>query len=291
MYVHGASVCGITAFEIDIESGKRLSEERMVWRGTGGAYPEGPHAYKINDWYYLVISEGGTFDNHMVTMARSRDIWGPFEECPNNPILTTYGTDSYIQHAGHCDIFQDGNGRWLGVCLGVRKDSAGRFVMGRETFLVTGTWDGDWLSFDPIRSNPEGFTPKNGQATPLADADVGFLYIRDADMSKYQIVRGGATVRLIPSTVDLCHPQLSPAFTGRRQRLLEGRSTVSIKHIPGSWASTNLKTGLACYKDEICFVQIFYAASHSAIVFELINKAKNLLRKHTRLVKVTSKLV
>lgn len=50
--------------------------------------PEGPHIYIKDDWYYLVIAEGGTGLNHMVTAARSRNLTGPYESNPANPMLT-----------------------------------------------------------------------------------------------------------------------------------------------------------------------------------------------------------
>ncbi|MBQ3361089.1 MAG: glycoside hydrolase family 43 protein, partial [Prevotella sp.] len=46
--------------EIDPVTGKQLTESKALWRGTGGRYPEGPHLYKKDSYYYLLISEGGT---------------------------------------------------------------------------------------------------------------------------------------------------------------------------------------------------------------------------------------
>lgn len=44
-------------FAIDTGTGKRLSDIKPLWSGTGGSSPEGPHLYKINGYYYLIISE------------------------------------------------------------------------------------------------------------------------------------------------------------------------------------------------------------------------------------------
>ena len=38
---------GIGQVVIDPSSGAMLSEPKLVWRGTGGKFPEGPHLYKI----------------------------------------------------------------------------------------------------------------------------------------------------------------------------------------------------------------------------------------------------
>lgn len=74
--------------EIDPKTEKQFTESKRIWEGTGGRYPEGPHIYKREGWYYLMISEGGTEYGHKVTIARSRNIEGPYESNPANPILT-----------------------------------------------------------------------------------------------------------------------------------------------------------------------------------------------------------
>jgi beta-xylosidase len=155
-YIQGSASPGpmtkIHLFEIDLKTGEKLSEEKKIWDGTGGIYPEGPHIYKKDGWYYLMISEGGTHEGHMITVARSRDIWGSYEAFERNPILTTKGTDEYIRYTGHCDMFEDQQGKWWAGCLGVRKDKEGRFVMGRETFLTTGEWlEGDWPKLNQVK--------------------------------------------------------------------------------------------------------------------------------------------
>ena len=43
---------------------------------------EGPHLFKRDGWYYLTTAEGGTGYDHAVTMARSRNIDGPYELHP-----------------------------------------------------------------------------------------------------------------------------------------------------------------------------------------------------------------
>ena len=119
-----------------------VSERKFIWRGTGGNDPEGPHIYKINGWYYLLISEGGTEFCHMITIARSRDIWGTYESCPRNPVFTNRSTSLPIKGTGHMDIICDKFGDWWGVCLGNRPITYPfKHNLGRETFLVPLHWD------------------------------------------------------------------------------------------------------------------------------------------------------
>ena len=87
---------------VDI-SCKTVSEKKFIWYGTGGNDPEGPHLYKINGWYYLLISEGGTEFCHMITVARSRNIWGEYESCPRNPVFSNRSTSLPIKGNGLLD--------------------------------------------------------------------------------------------------------------------------------------------------------------------------------------------
>ena len=68
--------------EINPKTIEQLSEPVPIWSGTGGRYPEAPHIYKKDDWYFLLLSEGGTEYGHTVTIARSRNIEGPYESNP-----------------------------------------------------------------------------------------------------------------------------------------------------------------------------------------------------------------
>lgn len=274
VYMQGSAQPGINMFEIDLLTGEKLSPERTIWSGSGGLYPEGPHTYKRNEWYYLMISEGGTHENHMVTMARAKDIWGPYEMCPSNPILTSRGTSQYIRHVGHCDVFEDDEGKWWGVFLGVRKDSSGRHILGRETFITSGRWDGEWLTFDRVELNPTHLRRSEGRTDLCAAPNADLLYIRDPDLSKYDISNSGTQVTLTASKTDLSHPTLSPTFVGKRQRRLSGESTVTFRRPSGVSESARLKAGLACYKDEHRYARVFYQPSTSEIVFQLVNNAQ-----------------
>lgn len=139
--------------KIDIETGKTLENRRDIWAGTGGSAPEGPHLYHIDDWYYLMISEGGTEMCHMVTMSRSRSPYGPYESFSGNPIMSNRSTELPIRAAGHADLVCDTFGKWWAVCLGVRVISYPlRHNLGRETMLLPVEWHDGW----PIMGR-EGF--------------------------------------------------------------------------------------------------------------------------------------
>jgi alpha-N-arabinofuranosidase len=133
---------GIQQSEIEIATGRLLTAPHVIWSGTGGAYPEAPHLYKIHGFYYLLIAEGGTEYGHMATIARSASPWGPWEPCPHNPILSHRSQYHPIQATGHADLVEAQDGSWWLVCLGVRPQPGTRLHhLGRETFLAPVIWD------------------------------------------------------------------------------------------------------------------------------------------------------
>lgn len=133
---------GVFQSRINIETGERLSAPVLLWKGTGGQYPEAPHIYKIGDWYYLMLAEGGTEYGHMETIARSESPQGPFEACPRNPILTHRSQLQSIHALGHADLVQAPDESWWAVFLGIRPlGYPNRHHLGREVFLAPVQWD------------------------------------------------------------------------------------------------------------------------------------------------------
>lgn len=141
---------GIVQSVIDPESGRRLTDSHLVWTGTGMHFPEGPHLYRVGDLWYLMIAEGGTERGHCITIARSSTPSGPFESCPDNPLLTHRSTGLPVQNTGHGDLVQRRNGSWAIVFHGVRVrgGSPQWHVLGRETFAREVVWRDGWPILD-----------------------------------------------------------------------------------------------------------------------------------------------
>jgi beta-xylosidase len=138
---------GIEQVRIDPRTGEVFGGPRRIWSGTPGAqFPEAPHLYRIGDFWYLLIAEGGTERGHCVSVARGPAPHGPFESYPANPILSHRSTARPVQNTGHGDLVQAPDGSWWMVLLGVRPrgGTPGWHVLGRETYLVPLTWAGGW---------------------------------------------------------------------------------------------------------------------------------------------------
>lgn len=143
-----SAFAGIVLQEFDAAAGRLVGPRRNIFPGTELALVEGPHLYKRGGWYYLLTAEGGTSWDHACTLARARDVWGPYETHPQRHILTSKDAPlAAIQKAGHGDLVDTPDGRTYLVHLCGRPTTQNRrCVLGRETSIQECYWDDDgWL--------------------------------------------------------------------------------------------------------------------------------------------------
>ena len=156
--------------EIDLNAWKLTGDRTFLWRGAcGGVWAEGPHMYKKDGRYYLMIAEGGTSYNHAMMIAVSDNIKGPYIPNDRNPILTTrhLSYDNWVQSTGHADLIELDDGRWYMVALGIRGDEARSSNMGRETFLVEVQWEREPFDWKEIKYEWPVVAPKTGRVERL----------------------------------------------------------------------------------------------------------------------------
>lgn len=139
--------------EIDLERFELKGERKLIWRGAmiDAIAPEGPHLYKKDGYYYLMIAEGGTEVYHAVTIARSEQVFGPYRGFDGNPILTHrhLGKRYPICNVGHADLVDLSDGSWYMVMLASRLLGGSHKLLGRETFLAPVSWEDGWPVVNP----------------------------------------------------------------------------------------------------------------------------------------------
>jgi len=145
-YVQYAGRGEIFQIQIDENSGEILKGPISLTFGCGGRDAEGPHLWKRNGYYYLMLAEGGTREGHFETMMRGENIWGPFIPSPYNPVISNkdLGREP-IQCVGHADWIVGPDHKDYLVTLGTRHVRH-KTILGRETMLTPAYWTEDgWL--------------------------------------------------------------------------------------------------------------------------------------------------
>ena len=213
----------ISLEEIDVTTGRIIGQRKEIWSGTGAHFLEAPHIYRIGGWYYLMVAEGGTFFTHMETIARSTSLWGHYESCPHNPILTNMCDPSWqVQCTGHADLVEDTQGNWWAVHLGTRLARRTMTHLGRETFLTPVTWVDGWPVCGQDRKArllAEGLlTAQQQPAQPFVadmtrtDWEPEWIFLRRPDMANFRRVPG--EMLLTPTTQTMRDPV--PTFAAVR---------------------------------------------------------------------------
>lgn len=176
--------------EMNLKTGELTGERHtLLTQGalTNAAAPEGPHIYHIGDWYYLLIAEGGTFRNHASTIFRSRELTGPYESDPRNPLITHRNLrgDYPIKNPGHADMIRLHNGEWWAVLLATRPVGGDYGNLGRETYTVPVTWENEWPLFSPNTGHVEFSYP-----APKLDED-GVIGSSDREFARESVLESG----------------------------------------------------------------------------------------------------
>jgi len=145
---------------------------------------EGPKVLRHGDYYYMVLAEGGTAGpatSHMVIMARSKSIEGPWENSPYNPVVHTRSAADKWWSRGHATLVEGPDNRhWYLVYHAYEN---GYYNLGRQTLLEPVEWTDDgWVrasGFDVAKPIP---VPPGGSAVPH-----GFAFSDDFRTNKIGI--------------------------------------------------------------------------------------------------------
>ena len=272
--------------ELDLKTMQLTGDNWPAWHGAlrDMEWPEGPHLYKKDGWYYLLISEAGTGQNHAVSIARSKSLREPFEGYRGNPILTHrhLGYDYPISNVGHPDIVQTQNGEWWMVCLASRLCGGHFRNLGRETFLVPFTWENGWPLVNPgkgivedtfVSPNLPAWRPEkeNGYraAEETFDSDtlpMHFMYLRNPDTEFYSLTANPGHLRLMLSP-DKLSSRGTPAYLCRRQLSFDFTAEADVAFVP---EHENEQAGLAVYQSQSYNYQFLIGKENDRTTLSLI---------------------
>lgn len=238
---------------IDLTSGKLLQRPRALWHGTGGRFLEGPHLYKIDATYYIIAAEGGTEYGHTSICARSKNLWGEYESCPRNPVLTNRDKGGYeLQGAGHGDLVQAADGSWWFLHLAFRQQ--GKWLtfhqLGRETCAEKVEWRDGWpvigaegvalLQADCPDSHNFAEQNFSFKKTFASIQKSEWNYLRNPDFSRYEFGRN--SLRLFGTEIGI-ESGKSPTFLAIRQS--EFSESISVTVTPNE-----TEAGISIFMDE-----------------------------------------
>lgn len=173
-----------------------------IFAGSDLGLTEGPHLYQRGGWYYLTVAEGGTGYDHAVTMARSRDIRGPYELHPDTHLITAKDTpDHPLQRAGHGQIVETPEGETYHTHL-CSRPLPGRFSpMGRETGIQKCEWrDDGWLYLVDGGPLPQVDVAAPVDVTPRAPQAIRRVFDGDTLPPEFQWLRTPHADRLFTLT-------------------------------------------------------------------------------------------
>lgn len=214
---------GIVIQEYDQASRSLVGPIRTIYPEKG--LREGSNLYKREGWYYLLVAEGGTGCEHAAAMARSRSLFGPYEDDPEPLFLSSrYDPTHPLQKAGHASIVEDEDGTWWLFHLAGRPiPSQGKYTLGRETCLQRVAWDDEgWL-----RLAGEALPGKAlaGPVSVLPSLSVSLPAKPELELQKGEVPASGDQDEAFES------PALDPRFLSLRVPL--GPDALSLEERPG----------------------------------------------------------
>ena len=240
------------AWHFDPQTARVTSDKFPIWDGTGQhVWPEGGHLYRVGDFYYYQLAEGGTGNDHRVTIARKPvgkgldDLSQTWTPCPANPVLFNDSTKRpEISATGHADLVEDAAGHWWATFLGERKSP--RPDLGRETFLAPVAWRDGWPIFNggrpitPAMTASVSLPGKPPTSRPSAirdDFDASTLglewnWLRTIDSATFSLSESPGTLTL-HGRADGLDSKSAVAWVGRRLRDKSVRVTTRLTFAPG----------------------------------------------------------
>lgn len=257
---------GARIFELSDDCTKKISEPEMLWYGDNKHAPEGAHLLKKNKYYYIFLAEGGTGIGHRISVARSKNLKGPYESCLYNPIMRQKDKNAIIQRAGHGKPVETQNGEWYMVYLCGRAVESKYSILGRETALDPIRWtDDEWPIVNELKG-PSVLQKKPRLKEHLWEENLfddfnfdtlnnEWMFPRAPKSDVYSI--SNSCLNLKGSKYDLNDIKCRSIIVKRQKYFsFACKTKVYIKDL-----KENQEIGMTCYYDENTYIK-FYICGH-----------------------------
>ncbi len=209
---------------------------------------ESPKLFFKDGWYYMISAQGGTVGpstSHMIVAARSRQVKGPWENSPYNPMLRTLSRDQTWWSVGHGTLIPDIAGDWWCVYHGILN---GYRSIGRQTLLSPVRWTADgWPVIENwdvsgVFPKPAGnpIEPGMAMSDTFTSPSLGpqwYYFAQDPDPSAYQ--PGGGQLKIQARGDEL----MDGATLFVKPTNLAYEATVELQVPPGAEGALLLHTG------------------------------------------------
>lgn len=273
--------------ELDVEQEKLVGPRKQLSYGhaNNAVWTEGPHVYKINGKYLLMVAEGGTGYNHSTTVHHADSVFGPYISDQVNPVMTHrhLGKDYPFHSMGHTDIIQTQKGDWWAVMLGKRYVD-GYTLLARETFLCPVTFEGQTPIFNvgvgkvlPEIDRPDlpwsPFAEKPARDEFDKDKlDLEWNMLRTPQADWYSLNNGNLSLKLRSNVLsELTNPSLLA------RRIEDHKFSASLK-LDFKTKKENEKAGMIIYRRSTCHYQFLKEKDALVIIKTLKGEVSEVAR-------------
>lgn len=182
---------GLYIEEYDDNLKKLVGGRRLLYKEPNGELVEGAHLYKKDGYYYLLKAQGGTGVRHSAQMARSKSLWGEWEEDSKILLHARDNETLPLQKAGHADVVDTPDGDLYMVHLASRSLGG---LCGRETCIQRVTWQDGWLRLKEGGNNPYVNVPVNAERK--AQGVRHYAFTKQDDIFEFQSLRDDLSCKL-----------------------------------------------------------------------------------------------
>ena len=259
--------------KLDTKTGRLLTPMKEICSGhaNNAKWTEGPHLFRFNDKYVLMVAEGGTAEMHAITIHQSDTINGTYHAHQINPALTHrhLGDNHPINTIGHADMVETHNGEWWAVTLGKRPNVG--HLLARETFLTPVSIENGVPVFNPgvgrvLESDRRPNLPWVPTPSPYGrdefDKDVlgaEYCCVR-TPTSEWWRIKGGSL--LLQYNKESFTDFGNPSFWGRR---IEAHNFTVATSLETHRLRSNEEAGLLAYRTKESFISLMHKGNEVVV--------------------------